>query len=119
MATDDERQHGIAKLEAEVASLRSDVARFKAAEIHKRLAARAVGYRSRYKDSQEINANDNSVTIINYSQPIYDMMAGAVTTRSGWRFTANEPGIYSVSAYAAFSLGNAVSEIREVRPVFG
>src|SRR5262249_26794014 len=61
-----------------------------------------------------INANDNSVTVINYSEPIYDMTDGAVTTEGDWRFTAKEPGIYSVSAYAAFSLGEGVSDIREM-----
>jgi len=66
----------------------------------------AAAYRSKYDVVQELDGRDQIPTIINYGEPLYpDMTGGAVTPGKNWRFTAKEPGIYSVSAYAAFSLG--------------
>lgn len=94
------------ELEAELRKLASDLESSPAASCRSM-------YQKRLEDHQELDNRDDVATVINYSVILYDTHR-AVTPGKNWRFKAIEPGIYSVSAYAAFSLGGKVDEIREM-----
>jgi hypothetical protein len=52
---------------------------------------------------QAISSDEAGATIIDFSTKVYNTHSESVTTGGNWKYTAPEPGIYSVTALAVYS----------------